>query len=88
MDDLAEAMERTGQDKVCIELQGLANIIRKQSETITSQVGKDLGEMIKNVDQHSTNMLRACLAGAAVATNDEKLAKTVRKMYKDYGDNE
>jgi Fic family protein len=92
MDDLAEAMERTGQDRVCRELHGLANVIRKQSDTINSQVGKDLGEMVKNVDQHSTNMLMACFAGAALATNDKKLAKTVKKMSarqdKKYGDNE
>jgi hypothetical protein len=61
--DLASAMERTGQIKAAIELRDSAEAINKNTDIISSQVRKDLKEMIDTTNRNSATILEAVLVG-------------------------
>ena len=67
LDDLSNALERTGQASIASELSGHVVTLRAQIKTLTVVEGIICSDMVQHTEQSSRNMLRACAAGAAIA---------------------
>jgi hypothetical protein len=80
LEEISDALMEVGNERLAKRLKFIAEDIYTSADKIHNQVGTDLGEMVKNAEEHSTNMLRACLAGAALATKDKKLAKVAKRI--------
>jgi hypothetical protein len=80
LEDLASALEETGQTILSRRLLRMSANLKIQADAIFNAVGEDVGEMVKHAEANSAAIFRAVLAGSAIATEDKKLAQVVVDM--------